>query len=101
MALQINVTKVSAVSQGEGGTLTLNMKCWSEGADPQADDPVLQIEKSAYIKKRVECVTGQQLVNRATKEIGKAFQAAIDRYKNEQTILSMVNTNAVEDALTG
>lgn len=101
MALQKSVTIVSVVTEGQGGTLTLNLKCWLSEDDPATDEPVLDIRKSAYVKKGVEGSTKQQLVNRATTEIALAFQQVIDDYNNEQTLISMVNTTAVENGLTG
>lgn len=108
MALQIDVTWVDVVPKGAGGTMTLNLKCWIEGDDSKTDTPVLDIDKSAYIKKGVEDVTTQQLVNRATTEIGEAFQAEIELYKNNASIAQrkaviegMVNITALENALKG
>jgi hypothetical protein len=101
MALQIDVNLVEVAVDGDGGKLTINLKCWEAGADIQTDEPVIDMDKSALIKKGVEGLTKQALVNRATTEIGEQFQAEIDRYKQEQTVGGLVNITALQNGLAG
>lgn len=101
MALQIDVRTVDAIPDGDGGTLTLNLKCWAEGDNPATDTPVIDVDKSAFVLRGVEGQTDQQLINRATLNIGLQFQAAINAYKRRELVLGMVNVTAVENGLVG
>ena len=101
MALQIAVSLLEVDVEGNGGRLSINLKCWEAEADTEVDDPVIDVNKSSVIKRGVAGLTLQQLVNRATTDIGEQFQDEIDEYKQGQTVGGMVNINALQNGLVG
>lgn len=110
MALQIEVAAVDTYIDSEGNTakaplITLNLKCWIEGADPKTDDPVIDVNKSGIPKKFVDGVTSKELLDRVTHverdSIMVQFQQEIDEYKKRVTGLADANVVAVKSGLVG
>lgn len=101
MALQIDVDNKIANREGSGGILSMRLRCWLEAADPEADDPIINVVKNSYVKGRVEGLSLQQLVNRAMTDIGNQMQLEIDDYLYEQSVLDLVDESQIENALTG
>lgn len=105
MALQVIVEVDTIVKRQQGGTLTLRLRLFAEGANPDTDAPVFEETASADIKGNVEGKTRQQLVNDATAQAGKELRAAALAYQRIVEYQSMVNTDtvqsAIEEALAG
>lgn len=101
MALQKDVDEKTATRKGAGGTLSMRLRCWPEAADPQADDPVINVTKESYVKGNVEGLSPQQLINRAMLDIGNQMQEKINDYLFEQGVLDLVDEQLIEDQLTG
>lgn len=97
MALQIDVSNVRLAPTGNGRTLTINMKCWEAGATPETDAPVIDVDRSTTIKRR----PSQEVLDKAVSQIGKQFQKEIDNYNRRQVIIGKVDTEALENELTG
>ena len=92
MALQIAVVKISVTDAGSvyAGvklSITMNLKCWTEGDDPETDPAVIDSEFSGDYS-TIDGLTVQQQVDKTVAEIQAKMQVAIDEYKRELALLS-------------
>jgi len=96
MALQIVIETEDIVKREKGGTLTLSLKIFAEGADPKVDDPLFEETASADIKGHVDGQTTEQLVARAVTKAGKKLEEEALAYQRIQEYQEMVDTDAVK-----
>ena len=99
MALQVRVTVDDITKRAKGGSLTLRLKVFAGGVDPEIAEPIFEDTALADIKARADEQTTQQLVNRATKKAGDALLEAATTYLRVEEYKTMVNTDAVEAAI--
>ena len=102
MALQIEVSKVSVTDAGEkfGGKLlnvTMQLKCWAEGANTETDPAVIDQAFSEEYREK-EGLTVVQQVTKTANLIKTKMQVVIDRYNREQALL---NNALLDAAVTG
>jgi len=102
MALQIEVSKVSVTDAGEkfGGKLlnvTMQLKCWPEGANTETDPTVIDQTFSKEYRDKEELTVVQQ-VTKTANLIKNDMQKVIDTYNREQALL---NNALLDAAVTG
>jgi hypothetical protein len=96
MAMQVIVEVVEIVKREKGGTLTLRLKLFAGGADPEVDDPLFEDIASAPIKAHVAGKTRQQLVDDATIECCDKLIDLAEIHERVQEYISMVNVATAE-----
>lgn len=89
---QIGVSKVSAknvilIDEGKYN-VTLQLKCWPQGADTAADTPVIDEEVTKTAKAQVEGKTAQELVDELKGRFEDEIQARIVKYNDEDVKLN-------------
>ena len=100
MALVKIIDNVVVTPDGTGcHNLSMRLRLFANGANPETDEPLMECEKTGLVKSYVGGLTQNDLIARATEKIIKEFQIAIDAYIIRQNIAKKIDTKAIESRL--
>ena len=97
--MQLETQFLSLTYNPMGYNMTFGLKYWEEDAGEKVEPPVIDTTKSVVVKRSVENLTNDQLVNRGLQAIGKQMQEEIDNYNAVKVALAAIDFAGTKNTL--